>query len=61
MNVADRQLASARFRLAYEEADTEEAIRQLQRVQQIVNQEPQRERWLLGRSATTQTEVEDAT
>ncbi len=61
MNVAERQLASARFRLAHEEGDTQEAIRQLQRIQRIVDQELQRERWLLGRNAATQAEVEDTT
>jgi len=61
MDVAGRQLASAGYRLAHQEGNTEEAVRQLKRIQEIAEKELQRERGLLGRTAATQTEVEDTT
>jgi hypothetical protein len=61
MDVAGRQLASARYRSAREEGNDEEAVRQLERIQEIAEKELQRERGLLGRTAATQTEVEDTT
>jgi hypothetical protein len=59
IDVADRQLAAARFRSSYLEGDTDEAIRQLQKIEEIAERELKRERDLLARDAATRTEVED--
>jgi hypothetical protein len=60
-NVAERQLSSARYRLAREEGNMEEAVQQLQRIEEIAGRELERERRLLGRSAAALAEVEDTT
>jgi hypothetical protein len=60
IDVADRQLAAARFRLSYLEGDNAEAIRQLKEISEIAEKEVKRERGLLVRDAATHTEVEDA-
>jgi hypothetical protein len=59
-DLIQRQLASANYRLAREEGDTKNTTKELERVLEIADKELRRERGLLGRTAGTQTEVEDA-
>jgi hypothetical protein len=61
IQVAERQLASSRYRLACVGRDFDEGMRQLKRIEAIASQELERERGLLGRNASTPSEVEDAT
>jgi len=60
MDLIQRQLASAKYRLAREEGNTENVTKELEHVLEIGDNELRRERGLLGRTAGTQTEVEDA-
>jgi hypothetical protein len=60
MDLAKRQLASARYHVAHLEGNTEEAVKQLDQIQEIARREFERERGLIGRNTGTLSEVEDA-
>jgi hypothetical protein len=59
IDVAKRQLASARFRLARLKGNTPEAVAQLAQIQEIARREIERGRGLLGRNVGTLSELED--